>query len=201
MWVAYDCYLTAFRDILGLSLPQHENYRHWEHAAIEGGFRVMHNKFCIVSDFPEILKIDDQSRPHCADGPSHRWRDGWSLYYWHGVKVPDYWIVNKNTLTATDIFKQPNAEVRRAGCEIIGWHRVLSGIDANLIDSDGDPMIGSLYRGQIPGLSPCGFLKVKCGTGRDFFIPTPDGFETAMEAQAWVVGLSTDKWVKPEIRT
>ena len=48
----YDCYLTAMRDILGLRLKEHENYKYWEEAAIHGTFRVMHEKFCIVADFP-----------------------------------------------------------------------------------------------------------------------------------------------------
>jgi len=94
MWVGDSAYLTAYRDILGLELPCYKDYAYWEQAAIHGGFRVMHEKFCIVSDFPEIIKIDNQNMPHCEDGPSHRWRDGWSLYHWHGTSIPQEWIEN-----------------------------------------------------------------------------------------------------------
>jgi hypothetical protein len=189
------------RDIIGLRLPEFEKYLSWEDAAIHGGFRVMHEDFCIVSDFPETIKIDDQNRPHCEDGPSHRWRDGWSLYHWHGVKVPEKWIVDRSNLTAADVFKEENAEVRRAGCEILGWDRVLTGIDAKLIDDDGDPFVGTLYEGQIPGAARCGFLKVLCGTSRQFCIPVPAGLESAMAAQAWIAGQPLVEWQKPEIRT
>jgi len=103
-------------------------------------------------------------------------------------------------LTAAEVFKEENAETRRAGCEIIGWDRVLSGIDARVISDDGDPMIGTLYRGQIPGAEECGFLKVLCGTGREFVIPVPNSIETAIGAQAWIQGVPTSEWVKPEVR-
>ena len=91
--------LTAFRDVLGLSLPAHEDFAPWEQAAIEGSMRVMHDEFCIVCDFPEVLKLDDRGLPHCEDGPSHRWRDGWALYHWHGARVPQAWIEDKASLT------------------------------------------------------------------------------------------------------
>ena len=201
MWAAFDSYITGFRDVIGLRLPEHGKYAAWEQCSINGGFRVLHPEFCIVSDFPEFVRIDDQCRPHCADGPSHRWRDGWSLYHWHGVRVPAEWIEQRDTIFAADVFKEANAEVRRAGCEIIGWDRILSGIDAKLIDDDGDPQIGALYEGQIPGAAHCTFLKVRCGTGRTFVIPTPSGLKTAIEAQAWIAGQPLSEWAKPEVRT
>lgn len=200
MWVANESYLTAYRDILGLMLPEYDKYRFWEDAAIHGGFRIMHEDFCIVSDFPESIKIDDRNLPHCETGPSHRWRDGWSLYHWHGVRVPKSWIENRERLTAAEVFKESNAEVRRAGCEILGWDRVLSGIDAQLVDDDGDPFVGTLYRGQIPGAVECGFLKVRCGTGREFVIPVAPECSTAIEAQAWIANKPLKNWAKPEVR-
>ena len=59
-----------------------------------------------------------------------------------------------------------------------------------MVDDDGDPLIGALYEGQIPGATPCGFLKVKCGTGRQFCIPVAPGLKTAIEAQAWIYAFS-----------
>ncbi len=125
MWAGYDCYLTSCRDILGLELTSHAGYAHWEQAAIHGGFRVMHEEFCLVSDFPETLRVDDQNRPHCETGPSHKWRDGWALYFWHGTKVPAEWIEDKKSLTPAIALGQDNAELRRAACEIIGWVNIL----------------------------------------------------------------------------
>jgi len=144
--------------------------------------------------------VNGVRRLHCTDGPAADF-DNEPLYFWHGVLVPAHWIENRQSLTAARIFAEPNAETRRAGCEIIGWDRVLEGIGAELIDDDGDPQIGMLYIGRIPDASACGFLKVQCGTGRRFVITVPPTIKTAIEAQSWIQDKSIHEWAKPEVRT
>ena len=77
----------------------------------------------MVSDFPSVLKVDQNNRPHCDDGPSHLWRDGWALYHWHGVRVTEQIICRPETLTIEQINSESNAEVRRVMVERIGWGR------------------------------------------------------------------------------
>ena len=98
----------------------------------------MHEEFCLVSDFPELIKTDAESRPHCENGPSHRWRDGWSLYHWHGVKIPAEWVEDKASLTAGVALTWANIEQRRAACEILGWEKILQELNARTIDKDED---------------------------------------------------------------
>jgi hypothetical protein len=200
-WAQYDSYLTAMRDILGLRLPEYENYKYWEEAAIHGTFRVMHEKFCIVSDFPEVLKIDEQNRAHGQEGPSHKWRDGWSLYHWHGVAVPEHWIMNKQSLTAKEAITWENIEQRRVACEILGWAKILRELDAKVINEDGDPEIGTLVEVNLADIGKEKFLRVLCGTGREFAIPVPPEMKTALEAQSWTWNLSPDEFKIPEVRT
>lgn len=197
MWPGYDCYLTAARDILGLNLPEHVAYAHWEQAAIHGGFRVMHPEFCMVSDFPEFIRVDDQNRPHCADGPSHRWRDGWALYHWHGVAIPAEWL--NGSLDAKTAVTWENVEQRRAAIEILGWQNVLSDLDAKSLGGNPDAKIGELIEVQLPFEDEDGnattralFLKAQCGTGRTIFeavdpdeIDLDPRFDPAWCAQAW----------------
>jgi len=201
MWASYDCYLTAARDILGIRLPQHDSYAHWEQAAIHGSFRVMHPEFCLVSDFPEVLKVDDQNLPHCEDGPSHRWRDGWSLYHWHGVRIPAEWIENKSSLSAKTALTWENVEQRRAACEIVGWDRILQELDAKVIDTDEDEMIGQLVEVILPDIGREKFLRVKCGTGRRFALPVPPDMQTALQANSWTYGVDTQVLRALEVRT
>ena len=201
MWAGWCSYLAGFRDAIGLDLPEYAAYQFYEDAARHGGFRVMHEEFCIVSDFPEIIKKDEQNRPHCEDGPSHRWRDGWSLYHWHGVRVPDEWIKNKSSLTAQTALSQENVELRRAACEILGWAKVLKELNAKLIDADGDPEIGELLEVDLPESEKERFLKVQCGTGREFAIPVPPEMQTAIQASAWTYGIDELDTYKPEVRT
>jgi hypothetical protein len=201
MWAAWDCYLTAARDILGLRLPIHEKYAAWEQAAIHGGFRLIHEEFCMVSDFPEVIKVDAENRPHCTDGPSHRWRDGWSLYHVHGISVPAEWIEDKASLTPQVALTWNNIEQRRIACELVGWERILSEMDACTIDKDEDPMIGELVEVDIPDVGRERFLRVLCGTQRRFALPVPPNMRTALEANAWTFGLDEKSFIKPEIRT
>jgi len=201
MWASWDCYLTAARDILGLQLQPHEAYKSWETAAIEGGFRCLHEKFCIVSDFPERIMIDDQNRPHCENGPSHRWRDGWSLYHWHGVVVPQEWIECKETLTAEIALSQTNIELRRAACEIVGWENILTQLSAKSINKDEDPEIGELIEVSLPDAGKEKFLRVTCGTGRKFAIPVPPTMKTALQANAWTYDIPINLLEQKENRT
>ena len=202
MWAGYDCFLSSFRDVLGLDLQIYEKYAPWEQAAIHGSFRVMHEDFCIVSDFPEILKVDEQNRPHCENGPSHRWRDGWELYYWHGVRIPNNWIKDKSSLDAKTALTWENIEQRRAALEIVGWHNVLTELDAKVIDKDGDPEIGTLLEVQLPDLEvKTKILHAKCGTGREFAMPVPPHVTTALEANAGSYRFRVEDFNKPEIRT
>jgi hypothetical protein len=134
MWSSWDCYLTAFRDVIGLRLPEYEKYAAWEACAIEGGFRFMHEEFCIVSDRPDILTVDERNRPHGEAGPSHRWRDGWSLYYWHGVQVNKQIVEHPETITVAQIRTESNAEVRRVMTERYGYERYCADAKLEKVD-------------------------------------------------------------------
>ena len=117
-------FVSFFRHVAGLKL----DYAHWDHyerLAIHSGPRLMHRRFCVVSDRPTVLLVDEQRRPHCADGPSHVWRDGVRLYHWHGVRVPAQWIEAKDTVDPRLVLSWSNVEQRRALAEILGWTRVL----------------------------------------------------------------------------
>ena len=209
MWAAADSYLTAARDVLGLRLPQHEAYAAWEQAAIHGGFRVMHEDFCIVSDFPEVLRVDKESRPHCENGPSHRWRDGWSLYHWHGVRVPDHWIEDRENLDPAEVLRAENVEQRAAGAAIVGWPKMLSVLQAKVVDDSGSGDIGQLIEMTLPGLDrPGRFLKACCPRNGVIvegvpYVSDVDGLpiETAIAAQAWRIGDPQSEYQHPPRRT
>ena len=70
MWPGFSSYAEAMRDVLGLTgLNCWEKWKSYEDASIYGGFRVMHEEFCIVSELPTVLKVNAQNRPHCDTGP------------------------------------------------------------------------------------------------------------------------------------
>ena len=135
MWAAWDCYLTACRDILGLRLPSHDAYAYWEQAAINGGFRWMHPKFCLVSDFPEILRVNSQNQPHAEFGPSHRWRDGFSIWHLNGVRV-EQWMSESHPddLDARRVLQIENVDQRREVIRRMGSERLVVQLEAKVLD-------------------------------------------------------------------
>lgn len=135
-WSGWVAYLSFFRHVAKLELPEYEAFQHYEAAAIHGGPRMMHADFCMISDRPDVLCVDDQNRPHCATGPSHRWRDGWSLWYWHGVKVPQQVIETPDTMTIEQVDGEQNAEVRRVMIERMGMRKYMTLADAKIVDTD-----------------------------------------------------------------
>ena len=99
-----------------------------------------------------------------------------------------------------DALKWPNIEQRRVACEMLGWDRILDELNAVVINKDNDPEIGELVSVNIPDIGAEKFLRVRCGTGRNFALPVPPDMKTAHEANAWTWGLETHQY-KPEVRT
>lgn len=209
MWAGFPAYLAAFRDVIGLRLPEHAAYQFWEDAARHGGFRVMHPDFCMVSDFPEFIRVDEQNRPHCDSGPSHRWRDGFSPYHWHGVSVPAEWVENRDTIDPSVVLACPDTDKRAAGIALIGYDRMKSHLDYKILDGDPTTDLGALIQLTIPGLPRPGlFLEAVCPrNGRVFLGVAPVNpvdnkpVTTAVSAQAFLARLPASAYQHPEIRT
>ncbi len=81
------------------------------------------------------------------------------------------------------------------------WARILRELNAKIIDEDADPMIGTLVEVTLPDLGKEKFLKVLCGTGREFAIPVPPEMKTALDANAWTFDLDGNTLRKLEVRT
>lgn len=154
----------------------------------------------IVYERPVEIKFDEQGRLHSEAGPAILYRDGFSVYAWHGVRIPKGWIEDSPPSPA-DALRWDNMEQRRAACEIIGWDNILDLLDAKVIDEDKDPMIGTLVEVDIPDIGREKFIRVLCGTGRSFALPVPPEMTTALEANAWTYDLDGDILRKLEVRT
>jgi hypothetical protein len=208
-WSGYDSYLSFFQEIAGLALPVYEHYRHWRTLAERSGPRIMHPDFCMISDRPELLMVDDSNRPHGENGPFCRWRDGSSLYSWHGTRVPARWIESRETLDPKEVIRSENVEARAAGAAIVGWPKMLSVLDAKVIDDSGSPDIGQLIELKLPGLrEPGRFLKAHCPRNGIICEGVPRvsdidnlSIETALHAQAWRIGDALSEYQHPPART
>jgi len=194
-WCAF---LSFFRHVAHLELPQYERWQHYENAAIHGGPRIMHPDFCMISDRPEILTVDDDNRPHGETGPSHRWRDGWELWYWHGVRVTDQIVMRPDTITAAQVLAEENAEVRRVMVERMTPERFLRDADAKPVQQDD---YGRLWRIDLPDDEPLVMVEVlnstvePDGSTKTYWIRVSPECETALHAVAWSFGQGSAEYV------
>jgi hypothetical protein len=197
-WLAFYDY---FREVVGLK-EETQNILGLIDLAKHCGWVSFYEDTVVFQHRPEIIKFDDQKRLHCEDGPAIRYRDGYSVYSWHGTSIPAEWIEKKSKLTPKIALTWENIEQRRCACEILGWATILRELNSTVIDADDDPMIGNLLEVDIPDIGREKFLQVLCGTGRTFAIPVPPEMKTAIEAQAWTWGMNVNDFgAGPEIRT
>jgi len=194
-WSAWDSYLTFFRYIAKLEID-YSKYDAWEQLLIHSGPRCVHEQFCIISDRPEILKVDAQNRPHCDTGPFCQWRDGSKLYAIHGVRVPAWIITNPELITPEKIQAEANAEIRREMMKIYGWDRMLADVDATLVDKHPDPHIGELWSyddtdGTTIKINKCqnGTLNPFTGQYDWYTLRVPTDTKTAVDANRWTYPL------------
>jgi len=204
-WASWVAYVSFFRDVVGWDDPVLERFKIEEDLVNSCGWIWWHEEVLVISDRPASINFDEQKRLHNEVGPSIAYRDGWSRYHWHGVAVPSEWITDKASLQAQTVLAVTNLEQRRAGCEILGWDKILGELDATVIDEDNDPHVGKLLQVKLPGNNnntiDARYLQVQCGTGRIFYVCVPMSVNSALEAQAWMVDLDLSKFKVPEIRT
>lgn len=195
-WLSFYDY---FREVCGLEFCA--KLEGLNQIARYSGWVSFYEDVVVFQHRPNVIKLDDQKRLHCEDGPAVSFPDGYSVYSWHGTRIPKEWIENKSALTPEIALTWENIEQRRCACEILGWATILRKLDARVIDSDPDPMIGNLLEVELPELGTERFLQVLCGTGRTFAIPVPPNMKTALEANAWSYDIPSDLLKGLEVRT
>ena len=138
MWSGWTSFLSFFRHVVKLKID-YSKWQHYEAANIHGGFRFMHEKFCIISDRPKTLMVNNRNQPHCEYGPFCEWRDGSALFALNGVRVPA-WIclTPKDKFTKEMILREKNADVRREIIRKIGIEKTIEILGAKTIDKMGD---------------------------------------------------------------
>lgn len=165
------------------------------------GWWAPYDTCAILQDRPTILNLDDEGRFHGEYGPAVTYTDGVAMYAWHGVQVPDTWIKDRSSITPAEALMWRDMEQRRAACEILGWANILRTLNAKTIHKDPDPQIGELLEVDLPGAGKQRFLRVLCGTGREFALPVPRQYNTALEANAATYNVKPEDLQRIEVRT
>lgn len=100
-----------------------------------------------------------------------------------------YKVLNNKDITPKEVIDLPNAEVRRAAVEYVGYEKIVA--DAEVMDkSEAD---GTLLRIPLQNDEDIVLVHVKDpSTDREYFLRVPPQMKTAREARAWTFGFDAD---------
>lgn len=165
------------------------------------------DQVAVVCDRTSAALFDQHGRMHCETGPALAYRNGFSVYSWHGRPVPPWVVMNP---TVKGIRSEKNIEVRRCAIESMGWDRFADEAKLRLIDQSPDPgnpgQRLSLYTlprkvwGTSASLLVCTNGSVSPdGVRRIFGVLVPP-VESAMRAAAWSYGLSPAEYARMQRR-
>lgn len=99
--------------------------------------------------FTDFNTIRQQPRIHKENGPAVFYEDGSVGYFWKGVRVPQWVIMNPQRITLNIILKEKNIEVRRSMIEIFGEGRFLKELGAEKIHEDDWGILWKVERVKI----------------------------------------------------
>lgn len=148
----------------------------------------------IIVRRPKRLSRDAEGRLHSSTGTCIEYRDGWGVYAWHGVRVPEQVILAPERLSREDFLSERDVEVRRVIQERMG-ERFVSELGGVVLESS--PR-GTLYEVKLPDDDPedvARYVQVQdASTPRQYFLRVPPTIQTAAEAVAWSFGLSVEEY-------
>lgn len=165
----------------------------------------------VMTQRPTFMQFDETGRLHCETGPAVAWADQFKLWYWHGVHVPQRLV--EGTLTAMEVLKLPNVEVRRCAVERMGWGWLIK--EANLgpmgpsVPDPGNPgheltlysVPAQFYDTEINVLVCDNGTIERDGTRRRFGLTVPANIFTPVEAAAWTYGLTAEQYAQAQRRS
>jgi internalin A len=142
-------------------------------------------KICAVCDRPRHLRFDSQNRLHAEGEPAIEFADGWKIYFYHGVRLPEkYGLLHPNQWQSQWLLTEENAEVRRVLIEGIGYDRLIQELQAKQIDSWQEYALLQIDNADV---EPICLLKMTCpSTGFIHALRVPPNLASAREAIGWV---------------
>lgn len=197
-WLAFydffknECNLEICRKLTGLT----ELAKHC-------GWWAPYQNAVILQDRHSTLNRDGIGRLHCEDGLACGYPDGWGVYAWHGVRVPERIILKPDSITVQEIQKEENTEIRRVMLERYGEKRYLEDSGAKIIHSSGNNV---LYKQEIPDDEPLVMVRVlnstpePDGSLNTYFLRVPPQIADADAAVAWTFGMDKQEY-QPKIET
>jgi hypothetical protein len=196
-WGNMDAYWIAFyqfpEKFLGIKYKtsDSEKLELWSKVAESASWFWTYENYCFVSDRPTSYGFDEEYRMHSSTGPAIEFTDGWKLYRWHGVEVPENWILAPETIKKQDVINEQNAEKRRCLMEILGPEKFSEMLGVLVIDQDTDQGGRARILYRTKNIDPVAeehihFARVICpSTEREYFLCVPNTINNIWDAVAW----------------
>jgi hypothetical protein len=168
------------------------------------GWIVPFERVCWVTEPPTIVSTERLNRLHSRTGPALAFADGWTLYAWKGVRVPDRIIREADSITAEDISRQWDPIIRRCMLEIFTPERFIREGHAERAGVD---ETGTLWRKRWFEGDMWAAVEVENGTPepdgsfKHYFLQVPPAVRTPCEAVAWTYGLTEREYLALRHRT
>ena len=122
---------------------------------------------------------------------------------WRGVRIDQRIAFNPESLIATEVLAEPNAELRRVMIERIGPLEFAKQVKAEVLDTDSDPGgARRLLRIALPDDEHLVGLNCCCpSTGREYLLRVPPTIKTCHQAAAWIAGFDDPRDYHPDQET
>lgn len=141
--------------------------------------------FC-VCDRPTHLDFDQEYRLHAVGKPAIQFADGYSLYSYHGVGIPEkYGLLHPKEWQAQWLLEETNAEVRRVLIQEIGYEKICQELSAEELDSWAEYRLLKIQNDV--DVEPIHLLTMTCpSTGYIHTSRVPPDIQSAREAIRWI---------------
>ena len=183
------CFYDYFREVCGLT-AETDPVIGLMALARSAGWCLPYRAMCLVAERHSAVHRDNQGRLHAETGPALAYPDGWEIWAWHGVRVPQEVIERPQELEVKAALNQSNVEVRRVMLTRIGPERLQAELPAKALDEDIDGRGAPRKLFQLGDIRDRSFVGYTCpSTGRVYPAqPVPPEVRTCAEAVAWRFG-------------
>lgn len=104
-----------------------EHWKAFESIVSNCGWLFAFDKVCLACDIPFKINFDNEQRFHAEGEAAIKFADGYSLYYYHGVSLPEkYGQVSPQHWQPEWYLEEPNIQLRRILIEVIPSHKLQS---------------------------------------------------------------------------
>jgi len=151
----------------------------------ECGWIFMFHNVCYVCSRPTQLYLDSEYRLHAEGESAIAFADGYSLYFHHGVILPEkYGQIHPDLWQAQWLLEERNAELKRILIQKMGYDRICQQLQAVELDGWQEYTLLKIDNADV---EPIYLLKMTCpSTGFIHALRVPPDVLTAKEAIRWV---------------